>query len=246
MATPAQRLIQDQNLNFLYNGTTPGGKTDAIKADKRGGLGGRRALNDISNSRNPSTFHSKKKDSSINVISIDKDPSTAKGKPSKAAEKGRVGGRKALTDLTNSVKPRPKQIPSVGRKLNSVAEEAEEGFLHNHQECIKAQTMTVEQDYFLKTVGLANDAATLPSARKALPLSSKKLEGYTYMKHPAMEELLELPSCLSPACRSPQSPKAPCMMNWEDDYFSDLVMIETPKLKYRASDNLVCHAEAYL
>ncbi|KAG6429493.1 hypothetical protein SASPL_107544 [Salvia splendens] len=230
MATPAHRLIQDQNLNFLYNGTTPVGKTDVTKADKRGGLGGRRALNDISNSRNPSSFHSKKKDSSINVISIDKDPSTVKGKSSKAAEKGRVAGRKALSDLTNSVKARPKQIPSLGRKLNAVAEEAEEGFLHNHQECIKAQMITVEKDYFLKTVGLANDIAALPSARKAFPLSSKKLEGC--VKHPTMEELLELPSCLSPACRSPQSPKAPYTMYGEDDYLTDLMMIETPKLKY--------------
>ncbi|XP_042053154.1 protein PATRONUS 2-like isoform X2 [Salvia splendens] len=227
MATPAHRLIQDQNLNFLYS-TTPGGKTDVTKADKRGGLGGRRALNDISNSRNPSSFHSKKKDSSINVISIDKHPSTVKGESSKAAEKGRVGGRKALSDLTNSVKPRPKQIPSLGRKLNAVAEEAKDGFLHNHQGCIKAQTMSVDKDYFLKTVGLANDIAALPSARKALPLSSKK----GYVKHPTMEELLELPSCLSPACRSPQSLKGPYTMYREDDYFTDLMMIETPKLKY--------------
>ncbi|XP_057774315.1 uncharacterized protein LOC130993445 [Salvia miltiorrhiza] len=226
MATPAQRLIQDQNLNFLYSGTTPGGKTDVVaKADKRGGLGGRKALNDISNSRKPSAFHSVKKDGSINVISIDKDPSTVKGKSSKAPEKGRVGGRKALSDLTNSVKPRPKQIPCLGRKLNSVAEEAEERFLHNHQECIKAQTMTVDKDYFLKSVGLANDIAALPSVRKALPLSSKKVQ------HSKMGEMVELPSCCSPACRSPQSPKAPCTMSWEDDYFSDLMMIETPKLK---------------
>lgn len=96
-------------------------------------------------------------------------------------------------------------------------------------------------------------------ARKALPLSSKKvffvisstklistqksrfvIRNFThifqvesYMKHSKMEEmLLELPSCYSPACRSPQSPKVPCMlMSWEDDYFSDLMMIDTPKLK---------------
>lgn len=241
MATPAHRLIQDQNLNFLYNGTTPGGKTDVAKADKRGGLGGRKALNDISNSRKPSAFHSVKKDNSINVISIDKDPSAVKGKSSRAPEKGKVG-RKALSDLTNSVKPRPKQAPSLGRKLNAVAENvpsciAEEGFLHNHMECIKAQMTTVDKDYFLKSVGLGR-----PSARKALPLSSKKLE--SNMKHSKMEELpehvledqvsecrkSELPGCCSPACRSPQSPKAP-YMSWEGDNFSDLMMIETPKLK---------------
>lgn len=239
MATPAQRLIQDQNLNFLYNGTTPGGKNDVAKADKRGGLGGRKALNDISNSRKPSGFHSVKKENSINVISIEKDPSAVKGKSSRAPEKGKIG-RKALTDLTNSVKPRPKQqVPSVGRKLNAVAENvpsciSEEGFLHNHMECIKAQMTTVDKDYFLKSVGLGK-----PSARKALPLSSKKLEGH--MKYSKMEELpehvledqvSELPGCCSPACRSPQSPKAP-YMSWEGDNLSELMMIEseTPKLK---------------
>lgn len=129
----------------LCAGTTPGGKTDATKAGTRGGaLGGRKALNDISNSRNPSALPSMKKDSFIK-----KDPATVKGKSSKAAEKGRVGGRKALGDLTNSAMPRPKQI----LKLNAVAEE---GFLHNHQECIKAQMKTVDKDYFLKTVGLVN------------------------------------------------------------------------------------------
>lgn len=148
-------------MHLFCTGTTPGRKTDASKADKRGGgLGGRKALNDISNSRKPSAFSSVKKDNSINVISIDKDPSASKGMSSKKSERGKVGGRKALTDLTNSVKPRPKQVPSLGRKLNSVAEVAEEGFLHNHQECIKAQMMTVDRDYFLKSVGLSNGNKT--------------------------------------------------------------------------------------
>lgn len=116
-----------------------------------------------------------KKENSVNVISIEKDPSAVKGKSSKAPEKGKVG-RKALTDLTNSVKPRPKQqVPSLGRKSNGVAENvpsciAAEGFLHNHMECIKAQMTTVDKDYFLKSVGLGK-----PSARKALPLSSMKV-----------------------------------------------------------------------
>lgn len=119
-----------------FIGPTPGGKTDAAKADKKGGgLGGRKALNDISNSR----FHSVKKDNSLN--------------------KGKVGGRKALSDLTNSVKP-PTKL--VSRKLNAVAEEnapsciLEEGFLHNHQKCIKAQVKAIDKDYFLQSVGLSN------------------------------------------------------------------------------------------
>lgn len=99
----------------------------------------------------------------MNVISIDKDPLAVKAKIPKATEKGKAGGRKALRDLTNSVKPPPKQVPSVGRKLNAVAEEnvstsckVDEGFLHNHQECIKAQMKAVDIDYFLKSVGLNN------------------------------------------------------------------------------------------
>ncbi|KAK4436280.1 hypothetical protein Salat_0791700 [Sesamum alatum] len=245
MATPAHRLIQDQNLNILYNGAAPGGKTDVHKAGKRsGGFGGRKALNDISNSRTPSVHQSVKKDNSINVISIEKDPIAVKVKSSKAAEKGKVGGRKALSDLTNSVKP-PKQVPATGRKLNPVAEETSclvnEGFLHNHQECIKAQMKSVDMDYFLKSVGLTNDIPMQISARKALQTSSKKPAGN--LKHLEMKEMPEnlfedevAPSSkpelfghCSPACQSPQSPKLP-YMNWEDNNFCDLMVVETPKL----------------
>ncbi|KAK6121882.1 hypothetical protein DH2020_044397 [Rehmannia glutinosa] len=238
MATPAHRLIQDQNLNVLYNGPTPGGKADIAKADKKGRLAGRKALNDISNSRKPTVLHSVKKDNSASVISIEKDPVAVKAKLSKATEKGKVGGRKALTDVTNSVKPPPpKQGPSFGRKLNAVAEEnvvscmAEERFLHNHQECIKAQAKAVDRDYFLKSVGLNNNDIPMQiSARRTLPLSSKEAESNT--KHLEMEEIPlqdQVLQCCSPACRSPQSPKAP-YMSWDDDKFSELMVIETPKL----------------
>ncbi|KAL0403164.1 UNVERIFIED_CONTAM: hypothetical protein Sradi_1957200 [Sesamum radiatum] len=247
MATPAHHLIQDQNLNILYSGAAPGGKTDVTKAGKRAGFDGRKALNDISNSRKPSVHHhSVKKDNSINVISIEKDPIAVKTKSSKVAEKGKVGRRKALSDLTNSVKP-PKQVLATGKKLNPVAEEnvpsclANEGFLHNHQECIKAQMKSADMDYFLKSVGLNNDIPMQLSARKALQISSKKPE--SNMKHLEIKEVpenffedkvaqssnSELFGYCSPACRSPQSPKLP-YMNWEDNNFCDLMVIETPKL----------------
>ncbi|KAL9164486.1 hypothetical protein ABFS82_06G107300 [Erythranthe guttata] len=244
MATPAHRLIQDQNLNILYNGSTPGVKADVTKADKRGGgLGGRKALNDISNSRKPSMVHSVRKDNNpTNVISIDKDSFDGKAKLSKAAEKGKAGGRKALRDLTNSVKPPPKLAPSVGRKLNAVAEEkfpgsvVEERFLHNHRECVAAQAKAVDMDYFLMSVGLSNDIPVKLSGRKALQLSSKKAE--SKMKHLEMEEISAEHLCgdevvrfkkseLSPACRSPKSPRAP-YTNWEDDELSELMVIQTP------------------
>ncbi|KAI3458114.1 hypothetical protein Pfo_014777 [Paulownia fortunei] len=248
MATPAHRLIQDQNLNLLYNGATPVGKTNVAKADKRG-LGGRKALNDISNSRKPSVIQSTKKDNSTNVISIEKDPSAARANFSKVPEKGKIGGRKALTDLTNSVKPSSQQPSRIGRKLNTVAEEnvpssmVEERFLHNHQECIKTQIKAVDMDYFLKSVGLSNDLPVRLSAKRAFQSSSKKPE--SNMKHLEIQEIpeqffenevpprkkSELPGYYCDVCQSPKSPKPP-YVNWEDDYFSDLTVIETPKLLY--------------
>lgn len=71
--------------------------------------------------------------------------------------KGKVGGSKALGDLTNSIKPPPhqEQAPIITKKLNSVAEEnvpsslEAEGFY-----CIVAPMKAVDMDYFLKSVGL--------------------------------------------------------------------------------------------
>ncbi|KAL6526967.1 hypothetical protein OROGR_016057 [Orobanche gracilis] len=230
MATPAHRLIQDQNLNILYNGTIPGQKTDVAITDKKPRFAGRKALNDISNSRKPSVVQPVRKDNPISVISIEKDPADFKAKFSKA------GGRKALTDVTNSVKPSAKHGLNIGRKLNAVADKnvvcmADERFMHNHQECIKAQTEAVDMGYFLKLVGLNNDIPMQPSARRAFPLSSKKPESNTN-KHSEMQEMLledRECRCCSPVCRSPQSPKAP-YMSWADNEFPELTVIETPKL----------------
>ncbi|KAL3652402.1 hypothetical protein CASFOL_002083 [Castilleja foliolosa] len=218
MATSAHRRIQDQNLNILYNGA----QTDAVKAENKRRVAGRKALNDISNSRKLSA----------NVISIEKDPvAVAKAKLPKATEKGKASGRKALTDVTNSVKQlAAKQGPSSNsRKLGSVAEE---GFLHNHHECVKAQAKGVDVGYFLKSVGLSNDIHMKVSASRAIPLSSKKPE-INIAKHWEMEELLfedrEAHQCCSPACRSPQTPRAP-YMSWDDEKCFELTVIDTPRL----------------
>ncbi|KAI8006452.1 hypothetical protein LOK49_LG07G00392 [Camellia lanceoleosa] len=66
---------------------------------------------------------------------------------SNAPEKEQAGGRKALSDLSNSGKhPHQASKKSQDKKLTVMAEEqilpfhvSEEQFLHNHQECIKAQ-----------------------------------------------------------------------------------------------------------
>ncbi|XP_073019909.1 uncharacterized protein [Primulina eburnea] len=244
MATPAHFLMQDQNLNILHNG----GKTDVTKADKKGRIGGRKALNDISNSRKPSVFQSNRTDNFINAVSNGKDLcalSTAITKTrGKATEKGKDFGRKALGDITNSVKRPLQYVPKTGGKLSAVAEEKvpisieEERFLHNHQECIKAQTKIMGLDFFMKSVGLDNDFPVKPSAM----VKSSLKEPEELVKDLIMEEMTEQPSSddeilkfwntgisgnFSPACRSPESPKLP-YMKWGEENFSDLIVIETP------------------
>ncbi|GMP70627.1 hypothetical protein CsSME_00029406 [Camellia sinensis var. sinensis] len=175
MATQTRGLIRDQNLNVHFDAAPLGLKSNVSKAQKNGGLGGRKALNDISNSGRPSTLQTSKKHNSKNVISIggaigpSKMTSSFGGKRnvSKGPEKAQAGGRKALSDLTNSGKhPHVHQASkkSQDKKLSVVAEEqilprnvSEERFLHDHQECIKAQGNAIGMDYFLKTVGLDND-----------------------------------------------------------------------------------------
>ncbi|KAL2540185.1 Uncharacterized protein Adt_01163 [Abeliophyllum distichum] len=242
MATPSGQLIQ-----ILHNGAIVGGKTGATK---KGGLGGRKALNDISNSRNPTVLQTKK-DNSVNVVSIGKDVSASQTKSvvrekvnfPVAPDKGKVSGRKALGDLTNSVKPSSQQVPKRGQKLNPIAEEnvpfaiKEERFLHNHQECIKVQSKTVNIDDFLKSVGLNNDNHMWPSPPRGLG-SSPKPKLQSPAKHLEMEEMPELllfrgqvsPGYSSPSWgSSPKSPKLP-FTNWKDDNFFDFMLTKTPKL----------------
>ncbi|CAA2994295.1 Hypothetical predicted protein [Olea europaea subsp. europaea] len=232
MATPASHLIQDQNHNILSKGATLGGKTGVTKADKKEGLGGRKALNDISNSRNATVLRTKKD------LSVSKTKSVVGGK---------MGGRKVLGDLTNSVKPSLQAVPKKGQKLNPVAEEnvpvciEEEGILHNHHECIKVQRKAVDVDYLTKSViGLDNDVPMWPSSPRAFGSSSKpSLE--SPVKHLEMEEIPELlfgdqisgcrktniPGCSSPSWGSPKSPKLPFTNRMD---FCDFVLMESPKL----------------
>ncbi|CAI9767676.1 unnamed protein product [Fraxinus pennsylvanica] len=234
MATSASHLIRNQNLNISSNGATLGGKTDVIKGDKKGGLGARKALNDISNSRNATMIQTKRD------LSVSKTKSVVGGK---------AGGRKALSDLSNSVKPPSLQVvPKKGQKLNPIAEEnvpvciEEEGFLHNHHECIKIQGKAMDVDYFLKSViGLDNDIPMRPSSPRAFVSSSKpKLE--SPVEHMEMEipELLfedqvsscrktNIPGHSSLSWGSPKSPKLP-FTDWMNDSFSDFMLMESPKL----------------
>ena len=72
--------------------------------------------------------------------------------------------RKPLGDLTNSQRPRAQEKSSKKILADTVSVNVqkkqswikEEGFLHNHDECIKAQaqSMNMSLDYFLETIGL--------------------------------------------------------------------------------------------
>ncbi|CAL5405053.1 unnamed protein product [Camellia sinensis] len=111
MATQTRGLIRDQNLNVHFDAAPFGVKSNVLKAQKNGGLGGRKVRNNVSISGRPSTLQTSKKHNPKNVISIGEDigPSkmTSFGRKrnvSKAPKKAQAGGRKALNDLTNSGK----------------------------------------------------------------------------------------------------------------------------------------------
>uniref|UniRef100_A0A0V0IFW2 Putative ovule protein n=1 Tax=Solanum chacoense TaxID=4108 RepID=A0A0V0IFW2_SOLCH len=113
---------------LFFTGASLFGKNDTSKALKKGGgLGGRKALNDISNSAKPSSLQASKKNSA-SVISIGKDLNATKNKfiagtKDNLAKVPDKGGRKALTDLTNSSKPSAKQGSKKGldKKLSAAA-----------------------------------------------------------------------------------------------------------------------------
>ncbi|XP_010665156.1 uncharacterized protein LOC104882685 [Vitis vinifera] len=117
---------------------------------------------------------------------------------------------------------------------NSIAEEQ---FLHNHEECIKARSMNMSKDYFLKTIGLHNDfPMQLPSCY-VLPASSRKPKVQPGSPRKLeLEEIAELmiedqsPLCLkievpseykSSSC-SPKSPKS-SNLNAGPNYFVGLL-----------------------
>ena len=133
---------------------------------KKEGIGGRKALGDLTNSGKPSPIKASKRHDS-KIFSSSKHPIHGKKSFSNAQEKVQTSGRKPLSDVSNTknqicaregLKKNDKNM-----KLNSVMggyflpnSIAEEQFLHNHDECIKAQSINMSEDYFLETIGLHN------------------------------------------------------------------------------------------
>lgn len=256
MATQTGVLNRDQNLKFHFDGK----EANVYKVQKKQGIGGRKALGDLTNSGKPSPIKASKRHDSKIFTSVgeeidafrSKDSIRGKKSISKAQEKVQTSGRrKPLSDVSNTKNQKNVKLTSVMKEYflpNSIAEEQ---FLHNHEECIKAQNMNMmSKDYFLETIGLHNDfSMQLPSCHvppassrkpKVQPGSPRKLE---------LEEIAELmiedksPLCLKRVpseyqsfSSPPKTPKSP-NLNVAPDYFLGLLqmdpnftMIETPVL----------------
>ncbi|XP_041012917.1 uncharacterized protein LOC121256256 isoform X2 [Juglans microcarpa x Juglans regia] len=247
MATQAGSLIQDQNFNPRYNGASVGGKSNVLKAERKAGLGGRKPLCDLSNSGKPAPLNqATKKQSSKNLALIDEDSGVSKLRNDTNKKKGiskviktvLAGNRKALSDISNSGKARLNEAPkkNLKMKLSAVAEEqlhqpnaiADEQFLHNHLECIKAQTKAMDMDEFLKTVGLDNVSSKtkIESPLKKYHLDLEEMaeqvieDGGSSWKH---EDPASPPPC--------KTPKSVYHFTFCNDYdFINFKLMETPEL----------------
>ncbi|KAK7853891.1 protein PATRONUS 1 [Quercus suber] len=257
MAMHSGRLIQDQNFLIPHNGSSVGGKTNVLKG--KGGLGGRRPLGDLSNSGKPDLNHApKKQTSSKNLAFIGEESGasqirndTSKKKSiSKASEKVKTGTRKALSDISNSSKPHlhGASNKNLNQKFSVAAQEAlhpiaEENFLHNHQECIKAQTKAMDIDEFLTTVGLDNDHSKCLASPCAAPPVWIKFKPESPLKYFELEEMAELlieddasswKHELSGMPASPPPFKTPRSLNhftpWKDCDFINFKLMETPEV----------------
>ncbi|KAJ0099934.1 hypothetical protein Patl1_20188 [Pistacia atlantica] len=244
MASQVGSLIHDRNLNVHYNASA-GGKTNVSKSLKKGGLGGRKPLGDLSNSVKPTPNQSLKKPNSNSFIEKDIGASKitfdgSKKKSSKASEKPLTSTRKALSDISNSGKPHLRESSNLNAKLSVLEEErfsalAEEDFLHNHQECLKARTKAMDIDELLIAVGLHNGF----SKQSVSPwVASSALDDFKFQLASPLRwlELEELGEHGLGGAQSPQksehfsdldSPKSPnrCMQ-WDEEV--NFMLIKTP------------------
>ncbi|KAL9225332.1 hypothetical protein vseg_001273 [Gypsophila vaccaria] len=146
--------------------------------------------------------------------------------------------RKPLGDLTNSQRPRTQEKSSKKNCVDNVSavneREAnnwikEERFLHNHDECAKAQrqSTTMSMDYFLETVGLKKNfsASSQHTSQSHYPLVASDCELETVME---LEEF-EIDICAPPSPPSPKAPGSPCWnIDWKNLNFSPVKLKDSP------------------
>ncbi|XP_043718096.1 uncharacterized protein LOC122666047 [Telopea speciosissima] len=288
MATQAQGLSKDHSFNDLFKGPFVGGECNASGAQKEIKLGSRKALTDVTNSGKLFLHQASKKNNSKNLsatrgsINLSK-PLFSDGRTtcvSKVQEEVGVGGRKALTDVTNSKKDNKrlsvnggrsivsKHSSSVGVKSNDCkAEEkvglgcrkvlsdngnlrkpslhqplkktysnkldviAEEQCLHDHQECINSQRRAMDMHLLsMMTPGLDSEFSmeiTSPGG-VSFPKQSKVESPPRY---PELEEIPVLDECLSPLQCWSWTPKSLKTSTYRTGYPSPNLMLKgTPEL----------------
>ncbi|XWS13165.1 hypothetical protein CRYUN_Cryun36dG0014200 [Craigia yunnanensis] len=254
MASRTVCLIQDQNLNVHYNGASVVGKANISKeAPRKGGIGGRKPLSDLSNSVNPTPNQTSKKENSKRNSFTEKEigasklthDSSKKKSVSKASGKVQEGGRKALSDISNSSKPHLQETSKKNQTsmLTILAEDptqpediAKEGFLHNHEECIKAQNRAIRTNEVLLLLGLNDFSKQTASAKEPHMSNKMPMSPSRYFEAGEMTELLI--EDLSPpkhklSRKFDSAPPSPGplghYMHWNDrKYIPNFKLIESP------------------
>ncbi|KAK9922010.1 hypothetical protein M0R45_030494 [Rubus argutus] len=145
MASKVGRLFQDQNLTVHSNGASLVGKGDA-KTQKKGGFGGRKPLGDVSNTGKPEFTKASKKSALTNVPQIIADASNKKSL-AKALDKVQTrGSRKALSDVSNTVKPPVHKKSSVVAPPPPCGFEEEDSSKKLSSTCAASQLSKVEPE----------------------------------------------------------------------------------------------------
>ncbi|XP_030537175.1 uncharacterized protein LOC115745746 isoform X2 [Rhodamnia argentea] len=254
MASGRGGLILDQNFNANYNGGSLGEISKVIKVQKKGGDGGRKPLGDLSNAGKPSFNQVSKKQNLKSFALINEDigsskvPSdlTKKRSTSKASDKAQTRSRRVLSDISNSAKPHVSRVSKKTVKMNVLPEEpidtgfiAEEQFLHNHQECIKQQSIAIDMDHFLETLRLSSRNKVVSSPCLS-PLSTRlkrespsRLLQYEQMAELQISAVRSHPKHeLSSELDSPQPPSSPKSLNIgmhrKDQDMVNFMLMETP------------------
>ncbi|TKY51331.1 hypothetical protein E2542_SST22842 [Spatholobus suberectus] len=254
MAARTGRMLQNQNLNVHVNGAgSVSGKAD-FTAQRKARAGGRKPLGDLSNAANPiNQFDGKKVlDGSLNTgkPSVGQAPKLLRSKnlesdkriASKASEKSLTGGRKALSDISNSGKPHvPEKKNKNTLKPSLLIEEslppsaiAEEQILHDHKKCIKSQFETADVHQFFKTVGLEDDSDDHTAISFELSAISKLKSESAYLELEEVPERLPEVQSLSALHGSPATHcKTPSLSSYRriwNDSTVNFNLTETPKL----------------
>ncbi|XP_038899809.1 uncharacterized protein LOC120087032 [Benincasa hispida] len=215
-------LIQDENLNVRYNGSAIAGKANAMNSQRKSGLNGRKPLGDLSNSRKPVINQSSKRQNTMNLMFIDEENDAGKKKNvPKGSERVPKGTRKVLSDISNFGKSDHNAI-------------CEERFLHNHQDCIKAQNC-LNKDQFLSIIGLDISKelkiSTSTTRKPDSPLKMlKEMEEWAGFDQSPKKSFLFGRGGLesSTPLKSPESPSVDRFSVWKDSDSIDFTLIKTP------------------